>query len=298
MESTQVWLKDRTDVWPSFVYWFNDHITAILVILISGVIAYWLGGLLFARIVKRFVKTARHREWHHKDIEKRQNTLASVVTNVWHIFIIVVVCVALFRESVAQADALLAPLFASAGIIGVALGFGAQSVVKDFLAGLFVIGENQYRVGDIVEIEGFSGTVERIGNRSTVLRDVDGNVHYFPNGMIDHVVNKTMGYSMARFIIYIDPTSDIKKVTTIINDAGKKLAEEEKWRTKILEPPAFVSIGEFSGTSLEIIIAGKTQPSDQWAVIAEMRKRLLGKLETAHIKLAPAPNQAHNPTRR
>lgn len=276
-------------MWPSFVYWFNDHITAILVIFIAGIVAYWVGGVILTYIVKRFVKTARHREWRHKDIEKRQNTLASVVSNIWHIFIIVVVGVALFRESVAQADALLAPLFASAGIVGVALGFGAQSVVKDFLAGLFIIGENQYRVGDIVEIEGFSGTVERIGNRSTVLRDVDGNVHYFPNGMIDHVVNKTMGYSMARFIIHIDPTSDIKKVTTIINETGKKLAEEEKWQTKILEPPAFVSIGDFNGTSLEVIIAGKTEPSDQWAVIAEMRKRLLGKLEAAHIKLAPAP---------
>ncbi len=287
VESIQVWLKTHTDVGPAFIYWFNDHFTTILVILISGAIAYYVGGKIFVRIVKRFVRSARHREWHHKDIEKRQNTLSIVVRNVWHIFIIIVVCVALFRESVAQADALLAPLFASAGIIGVALGFGAQSIVKDFLAGLFVIGENQYRVGDIVEIEGHSGTVERIGNRSTVLRDVDGNVHYFPNGMIDHVVNKTMGFSMARFVIHVDPTSDIKKVTTIINETGKKLAAEEKWQAKILEPPAFVSVGDFSGTSLEIIIAGKTQPSDQWAVIAEMRRRLLGKIEAEHIKLAP-----------
>jgi small conductance mechanosensitive channel len=197
--------------------------------------------------------------------------------------------VAIFRESVAEADALLAPLFASAGIVGVARGFGAQSVVKDLLAGLFVIGENQKRVGDIDEIEGHSGTVERIGNRSTVLRDADGNVHYFPNGMIDHVINKTMGYSMARFVIHIHPTSDIKKVTDIINKIGRKLALEEKWQTKILEAPKFVSVGDFSGTSLEVIIAGKTQPSDQWAVIGEMRKRLLIALEEAHIGLASGP---------
>lgn len=286
VESLQVWLKMHADVWPAFMHWFNEHITTILVILIAGAVAYYIGGKIFARIVKRFVRTARHREWHPKDIEKRQKTLATVVTNVWHIFIIIVVCVALFRESVAEADALLAPLFASAGIIGVALGFGAQSVVKDFLTGLFVIGENQYRVGDIVEIEGYSGTVERIGNRSTVLRDEDGNVHYFPNGMINHVVNKTMGYSMARFVIHIHPTSDIAKVTHIINETGKKLAHEEKWQTRILEPPAFVSVGDFSGTSLEVIIAGKTQPSDQWAVIGEMRRRLLEALEKEKIKLA------------
>src|ERR1700741_612886 len=193
VESLQVWLKEHIDVWPAFVNWFNMHITTLLVILIAGAIAYYVGGKIFVRIVRHFVRGTRHREWHPRDIEKRQKTLAEVVNNVWHIFIIIVVCVALFRESVSQADALLAPLFASAGIIGVALGFGAQSVVKDFLAGLFVIGENQYRVGDIVNIEGHTGTVERIGNRSTVIRDVDGNVHYFPNGMISHVVNKTMG---------------------------------------------------------------------------------------------------------
>jgi small-conductance mechanosensitive channel len=208
------------------------------------------------------------------------------VTNVWHIFITVVIIVALFREAVSQADALLAPLFASAGIIGVALGFGAQSIVKDFLAGMLLVGENQYRVGDIVEIDGNTGTVERISNRSTVIRDIDGNVHYFPNGTITHVVNKTMGYSMARFVIHIDPLSDIKKVTAIINKTGKKLASETKWQPRILEPPTFVSIGDFSGTSLEIIVAGKTQPSDQWAVIAEMRRRLLEELESSHIKLA------------
>lgn len=287
VESLQVWLKAHADVGPAFSHWFNDHFTTLLVILIAGAVAYLIGGKIFARIVRHFVRSARHREWHPKDIEKRQKTLSTVVTNVWHIFIIIVVCVALFRESVSEADALLAPLFASAGLVGVALGFGAQSLVKDFLTGLFVIGENQFRVGDIVEIDGFSGTVERIGNRSTVLRDVNGNVHYFPNGMINHVVNKTMGYSMARFVIHIDPSTDINMVTKIINDTGKKLAHEEKWRTKILEPPVFISVGDFSGTSLEIIIAGKTQPSDQWAVIGEMRRRLLEILEREKIKIAP-----------
>lgn len=290
VESSQVWLRERVDIWPTFVTWFNDHITTLVSILVFGAVAYFVGGKLFVHIVKRFVRTTKHKNWHQKDIEKREKTLSSVINNVWHIFIIIVVSVALFRESVSQADALLAPLFASAGIIGVALGFGAQSVVKDFLAGMFIIGENQYRVGDIVEIEGNTGTVERIGNRSTVIRDVDGNVHYFPNGMIAHVTNKTMGYSMARFVIHIDPSSDIKKVSDIINQTGATLAAESKWRHKILEPPAFVSIGDFNGTYLEVIIAGKTQPSDQWSVTAEMRRRLLEVFEHNHIKLAPGTN--------
>jgi small-conductance mechanosensitive channel len=288
VESLQVWLKAHGDVWSPLVGWFDRHFASMTVILITGIIAYYIGGRILSRIIKRFVHTARHREWHQKDVEKRQNTLTAVVRNVWHIFIVVVVLVALFREAVDQADAILAPLFASAGIVGVALGFGAQSVVKDFLAGLFIIGENQYRVGDIVELtEGASGTVERIGSRSTVIRDIDGNVHYLPNGVITHVINKTMGYSMARFVIYVNPASDVKKVAAIIDRIGKELTSEEKWRSKILEPPAFVSVGDFSGTSLEIIIAGKTQPSDQWAVVAEMRRRLLETLEKEDVELAP-----------
>lgn len=182
----------------------------------------------------------------------------------------------------------LAPLFASAGIVGVALGFGAQSLVQDFISGIFIISENQYRVGDIVEIEGFGGTVERIGARSTVIRDVDGNVHYFPNGMIQHVINKTMGYSMARFIIGVASDTDIEKVVEIINETGETLAKEEKWQQKIIEAPSFVSVGEFTAANVDILVAGKTQPSDQWSVTAEMRRRLFERFETEGIKLGTA----------
>lgn len=266
------------------------HGVSIITILVIGLIAYYIGGRVLSQTVKRAVRTARHREWHKKDIEKRQNTLAALFMNIWRILIIIMVIYSLFKEFVPDADKILAPLFASAGIIGVALGFGAQSVIKDFLSGIFIISENQYRVGDIVDIEGAAGTVERIGSRSTVIRDVDGNVHYFPNGMVQHVINKTMGYSMARFIVAIHPSSDIDKVVELVNALGTELAHDEKWKSKIIEPPAFVSLGELTGTSVEIIIAGKTQPSDQWSVIAEMRRRLLHTLEKNGIELAILPS--------
>lgn len=289
MESTQVWLKANVDVYGPFSFWLKEHLASMVVIIITGMLAYYIGGRLLASLVKRLVKTTRHREWHRKDVEKRQKTLAAVACNIWHIFIVFVTVIALLREGIDNADAILGPLIASAGLIGVTVGFGAQTIIRDFITGLFIIGENQYRVGDIVELtENATGTVEKIGSRSTVIRDVDGNVHYIPNGSITHVINKTMGYSMARFIITVDPTSDIKKISTIIDKIGKELAAEAKWKNKILEPPAFVSVGEFTGTSLEIIIAGKTQPSDQWAVVAEMRRRLLEALEVADVKLAPS----------
>ncbi len=269
--------------------WAADYWLALLSIFIIALLAYFVGTKLVALAVRKAVKGARHREWHKKDIEKRQKTLVDLFLTVWRILIFVTVLYAVARLFVPNIGSTLAPLFASAGIIGVALGFGAQSLIKDFLSGIFIISENQYRVGDIVEIEGFSGTVERIGTRSTVLRDVDGQVHYFPNGMVQHVINKTMGYSMARFTVAVHPDSNIDTISDIIDTTGTMLSEEEGWKDKILKPPAFVSIGEITGSSVEIIVAGKTQPSDQWSVVAEMRRRLLEEFEAKKIRLAPTP---------
>lgn len=266
--------------------WLNAHGFALISILVIGLLIYYVGKKLLSRLVKQIVKGARHREWHKKDIEKRQKTLVHLFATIWRLVVLIATSYALLQEAFPNAGSFLAPLFASAGIIGIALGFGAQSLIKDFLSGIFIISENQYRVGDIIDIEGFSGTVERIGARSTVMRDVDGNVHYFPNGMVQHVINKTMGYSMARFSVALHPSTNLDKVSEIIDDIGKILTEEALWKDKILEAPAFVSIGEFNGNAVELIIAGKTQPSDQWSVIAEMRRRLLDRFEDDNIKLA------------
>lgn len=258
---------------------------SIATTLLVTAVLYLFGIIFLGPLVKRAVK-ARGRNWHHKDIEKRQKTLASLSVTVWRVLVLFFGAFYLFKAFFPAAD--LAPLFASAGIIGVALGFGAQSLVRDFLSGVFIISENQYRIGDVVEIEGFGGTVERIGTRSTVLRDADGNVHYFPNGMVQHVINKTMGYSMARFKIAVHPSSDIEKVITVVNTTGEALAHDEKWKKKIIEAPAFVSVGDFTSTSVELFIAGKVQPSDQWSVTAEMRRRLLETFEVNDIELGVA----------
>lgn len=235
------------------------------------------------RIVNRIVM-ARGRNWHKKDIEKREKTLSHTFSILWRVVVFTGGALALFQ--ILFPGVSLAPLFASAGIVGVALGFGAQSLVRDFLSGIFIIAENQYRVGDVIDIEGFGGTVERVGARSTVLRDADGNVHYFPNGMIMHVINKTMGYSVARFFIGVHPSSDLDKVISIINETGKKLADEEKWKNKVIEPPTFVSVTEFSSLEVTLLVSGKTQPSDQWSVTSEMRQRLFLEFEKNKIKLS------------
>lgn len=269
--------------------WFESHLFSILAVVLITLVVYLIGSRLIIFIIKHLVKGARHRAWHQKDIEKRQKTLINLFLSLWRILVFFTVTYTVLSLLIPNLSRTLAPLFASAGIIGLALGIGAQSLIKDFISGLFIISENQYRVGDVVEIEGFSGTVERIGTRSTVLRDVNGNVHYFPNGMVQHVINKTMGFSMARFTVLVRPDADIDKVSHIIDAIGSELASEDKWKEKIIKAPAFVSVGEITGNSTEIIVAGKTQPSDQWSVIAEMRRRLLEEFESAKILLAIMP---------
>jgi len=263
--------------------WLQTTGVAIAFILVGGVITYIVGTKVLSAITKQIVR-GHLRNSPKKDIEKRQNTLANLVTGIWRILVSVTTFVAIFKQFFPAVD--LSPLFAGAGIIGIAVAFGSQALVKDFLTGIFIITENQYRVGDYVTINDADGRVEYIGTRSTVIRDDSGNVHYLPNGSIIHVVNKTMGFSKVKFSIMLDASTDLDSAISVINQVGDSLAESSKWKDKILSPPQFSSIGAFTGSSVEVTISGKTQPSDQWSVTAEMRKRLIGAFEKHDIKLA------------
>ena len=282
--------SSRVDEWMTehgLGWLVSERMVETVSVVIGAVIVYYFGRMFITWAIRYAIhSTAKHRSWHRKDIEKRENTLTQLIRSFWRITIIAYIA-AMVASKLFYFD--LSPLFASAGIIGVALGFGAQSLVKDFLAGIFIIAENQYRVGDVVDVMGASGTVERVGTRSTVLRDADGNVHYLPNGTIQHVINKTMGYSMSRFTLQLDPSTDISRAADIINETGQQLSKEKSWDKKIIEPPKFVSVGDITGRSVELIVAGKVQPSDQWAVTSEMRRRLLKEFEKQEIELAVIP---------
>jgi moderate conductance mechanosensitive channel len=260
----------------------NEGVQAVFLVL-GGLVVYYIGSKILELLVKQFVR-GRLRSASKIDIEKRQKTLMTLVLTIWRILVIVTVVVSVLRVFFPAID--FTPLFASAGIVGIAIAFGAQTLVKDFLTGVFIISENQYRVGDYVSINDADGRVEHIGARSTVVRDDNGNVHYLPNGSIAHVVNKTMGYSKVHFTLLLQANTDLDAAISVINQVGDALAESEKWKAKILSPPQFKSIGALTGSSIEVTVTGKTEPSDQWAVTAEMRKRLLKAFEKHDIKLA------------
>lgn len=276
--------------------YIGNHFWPVIAIVVFAWLGHHFGGMVIKRIVTKAIHRARGSDMTADDIKKRQDTVVGLLSAIWKWTVVVIASLMLLRELLPFID--LAPMFASAGIIGIALGFGAQSLIKDFLTGLFIISENQYRVGDVVDLEGAAGTVERVGIRSTVIRDADGNVHYLPNGSVIHVINKTMGYSKVNFTLSVHPDTDIDKLASVINSVGEKMADDETWKEKLLEPPHFLNIGAFSDTSMEVTIVGKTAASAQWSVTGELRRRLLHELQKNHIELAQFPASFVAPTKK
>ncbi len=263
--------------------WFESDGVAIIFIILGGAILYVAGGKAIEFFTKHIVRS-KGRSMPRKDVEKRQKTLSSLSVTIWRSAVTIIAALSIFKQLFPNID--LSPLFASAGIVGIAVAFGSQAIVKDFLTGLFIVTENQYRVGDVVDINGAEGKVEHLGTRSTVIRDADGNVHYIPNGTITRVVNKTMGYSRVNFTLSLASGADFDQAVSTINKVGDKLAADKDWKSKIIEAPQFYSIETFSGSSVTVTITGKVQPSDQWRVTAEMRRRLLEEFDKNNIPLA------------
>ncbi len=213
--------------------------------------------------------------------ELRYNTLVKIIGSIYKVSVIFIASLIILSELGVG----LAPLFAGAGIFSLAIGFGAQDLVKDIVAGIFILFENQYRVGDIVDLEGASGKVEKMTLRVTVVRSMDGNVHYVPNGSIKQATNKTMEFSKVNLTINVAYGADIEKVEKIINALGKQLSSEKEWEDQILEKPHFLRVTKLGDSSVEIKVVGKTEPNKQWGVTGELRKRILKAFKKEQIEI-------------
>jgi len=170
----------------------------------------------------------------------------------------------------------IAPILAGAGILGLAIGFGTQNVVRDFLAGLFVIIENQYRVEDYICLNDTCGTVEDITLRKTTLRDVHGVTHHITHGTVNKVANYTKKLATARMDISVAYKEDLDHVMVVINNVGKQMAEESPWKENTLTTIQVVGTGpsNFDDSGIEITVAGDTKPGAQWGILREFRRRI------------------------
>ena len=249
----------------SLIPWFISHGIKIILILIIAYLINRLGGKVIERAIRKGV-----RDTTKEATGKRQNTLIGVFAGALKVIVWLVAIMMILPELGINVG----PILAGAGILGVALGFGAQYMIRDFLAGLFIIIENQYREGDVVCLDGTCGLVEDINLRKTILRDLDGIVHHVPNGEIKKASNLSKQFARVNLNIGISYKENLDKVIGVINKVGKELAEDPQWKDLILKPPQFLRVDDFGESAMIIKILGETKPLKQWDVTGELRKRI------------------------
>jgi small conductance mechanosensitive channel len=220
------------------------------------------------------------------ELEKRADTVGGVLRKsmvglIWTVAVIMVL-----REM--NFD--IRPLLAGAGIVGVAVGFGAQTVIKDVLAGFFLLIENQMRVNDVVVIDGTGGLVQEINLRTTSLRSEDGAVHIFPNGSIQKLSNLTREFAYYVFSISVDYKDDIDRVVTVLTQIASEMMEEDPYKLAILAPLEVLGIDKLGDSAAILKARLKTLPMKQWMVGREMNKRIKARFMEAGIAL-PFPAQ-------
>lgn len=247
-----------------------------------------LAALVILRVVKTAIDRVGHRMQHHSktvDDQKRIETLMRVLKYVANLVILLMgALIALGTIGIS-----IAPILAAAGVVGLAVGFGAQSLVKDYFTGIVLLLENQIRAGDIVEVGGKSGTVENITLRYIRLRDMQGNVHFVPNGQINSVTNSTMEFAYALIDVGIAYEGDVDASIEVMRRVGAELREDPAWTHRITEDMTVFGVQALGDSSVTVRVRFKTMPGEQWAVQREYNKRIKTAFDKVGIEI-PYPH--------
>ncbi|MDH4201525.1 MAG: mechanosensitive ion channel family protein [Phycisphaerae bacterium] len=261
--------------------WLLTSGLKIFLILILTLVAIKMVQILMDKLFHRLFRN------HRDDIEiqKRSDTLKSVTRNLINITI-VVVAVMMILDSLGIK---IGPILAAAGVVGIAVGFGAQELVKDIINGFFILLDDQIRVGDVVNIADKGGLVESVNLRMITLRDLAGNVHFVRNGQISVVTNMTKEYSRYVFDIGVAYREDVDEVIKVIKQVDAELREDPEYKTDILEPIEILGLDQFADSAIIIKARTKTVPIRQWAVGREFNRRLKKKFDELDIEI-PFPH--------
>ncbi len=265
------------------VGWLLTHGLKIVLILIG----MWIATKLSKKIGERIIRvTADDDPTSENERERRVATLVQIITFAARMLIIVIGGMTIIKELGID----IGPILAGAGILGLAIGFGSQALVKDLVSGFLLIMENQIRVGDVVRIGSTAGLVEKITLRTVVLRDLDGIVHTIPNGVIEILSNMTYGWSRANLDIGVAYKEDVDKVMKVLEDLGRKMHEDEKYKNVILEKPTILGVNSLDDSAVIIKMIIKTAPLKQWEVAREFRRRVKNEFDRLGIEI-PFPHQ-------
>ena len=223
-------------------------------------------------------KVAQRRQQRAETIGSVLKSTASILILVW----VVLTCLSVLEVNIA-------PFLASAGLVGLAIGFGAQNLVKDFVSGVFMLLEDQYGVGDIVDLGEAIGEVESVGLRVTTVRDIDGTLWYVRNGEIIRVGNMSQDYAVARIEIPVAHNVDLERAQEVALEAAQQVVADESVADDVLGPPEMLGVQDISADMVTLRILLKTRPNAQWALQRRIRKEILAAYEANNIRL-PYPS--------
>ena len=249
----------------------------------------WVASRIAKRVIPRALSSimlGQASTADHDEVLKRSQTLSSVFVGA---AVSLIYVSALFMV-LTELSVPIGPVLGGFGIAGIAVGFGAQYLVRDLIAGVFILAENQYRTGDVVTIAGISGLVESINLRRTVLRDLDGEVHVIPNGEITVASNKTKYWSRVHLDIGVAYKEDVDQVIALLNEIGDEIAADPYYGLMLITPPQVLRLNSLDDSAVTFKMLGDCKPMKQWEIMGEMRRRIKIRFDAEGIEI-PFPHQ-------
>ena len=272
------------------VSYIRAHVLPILLIIVVAIVAIRLASLSVHGIVKalldREATEGTAQELSAVEVKKRMDTLDGLGARVIQSFIVVIAALMVLGKLGLD----IGPAVAGLGVIGIAVGFGAQTLVRDYLNGALILVENQYSVGDVVRLAGVAGTVEDFNLRRTTVRDLDGVVHTVPNGEIKVASNLTRVWARINQDVTVAYGTDIDRAIGVVDDVGRAMHEDPVWKRRILERPRVERVEALAEYGVTLKILGSVRAPEQWAAAGEFRKRLLAALQANGIEI-PRPQR-------
>jgi small-conductance mechanosensitive channel len=279
-----------TDFWAKLLSsatdWVIKELPGIIIMVIALIIILRVARFTISRLKKALIRKAEKDETvDESEAEKRIDTLTGILLGAVRIVLYTVFCIMLLGKFGID----IGPLLASAGILGLAVGFGAQELVRDYISGFFILLEDQLRAGDVAIINGTGGLVENIGLRTISLRDFSGTVHIFQNGKISSLSNMTKDWSAMVFDIGVAYKENVDQVMEIMKQVGDELQNDENFGPSIIEPIEVFGLDSFGDSALVIKARLKTKPIQQWTIGREYRRRLKIAFDAQNIEI-PFPH--------
>ncbi len=274
--------------WSDIAAFVTHEVVPVLLIVLAAIIALRLARIFVHGVVKtlldREATEGTAQELSAVELKKRMDTLDTLGANTLKFFIVAIA----FLMILGHVGLDIGPAVAGLGVVGIAVGFGAQSLIRDYLNGALILVENQFAKGDVIRVAGVSGTVEDFTLRRTTLRDLDGIVHTVPNGEIKVASNLTRVWSRINQDVTVAYGTDIDTAIAVVDEVGRQMAADPIWKRRVLEAPRVERVQALAESGVTLKVLGSVRAADQWSAAGDFRRRLLAAFKEHGIEMPGA----------